>query len=107
MQPIGPGRANTSMAGTGASPERGMEPPGCPTVDRRRCPMTKRVLAGTLALVLGLVAVATLASPAQAQAGTGTVSVVHGIPGVTVDVYVDDVLTLPNFTPGTVAGPLT
>lgn len=69
--------------------------------------MSKRVLAGTLAVVLSLVAVATFAGPAQAQAGTGTVSVVHGIPGVTVDVYVDGTLTLPDFTPGTVAGPLT
>jgi hypothetical protein len=69
--------------------------------------MTKRLAAGAIAAVLGLIAIATLASPAQAQAGTGTVSVVHGIPGVTVDVYVDDVLTLPAFAPGTVAGPLT
>ena len=69
--------------------------------------MTRRLAAGAIATVLALLALATLASPAQAQAGTGTVSVVHGIPGVTVDVYVDDVLTLPAFTPGTVAGPLT
>ena len=60
-----------------------------------------------MAVALGLVAVSALAGPAQAQAGTGTVSVIHGIPGLTVDVYVDGTLTLPNFTPTTVAGPLT
>ena len=69
--------------------------------------MTRRLAAGAIAAIFGLIAVATLASPAQAQAGTGTVSVVHGIPGVTVDVYVDGTLTLPGFTPTTVAGPLT
>lgn len=69
--------------------------------------MMKRLVAGVIAVALGLVAVSALASPAQAQAGTGTVYVVHGIPGLTVDVYVDDVLTLPGFTPTTVAGPLT
>ena len=34
------------------------------------------------------------------------VSVVHGIPDLTVDVYVNGDLTLDNFKPGTVAGPL-
>jgi hypothetical protein len=33
-------------------------------------------------------------------------SVLHGIPGVTVDVYVNDALTLDNFEPGSLAGPL-
>jgi hypothetical protein len=47
------------------------------------------------------------AGSAVAAAGDGTVYVVHGIPGVTVDVYVNGTKTLPNFTPGTVAGPLT
>ncbi|MCZ7528319.1 MAG: DUF4397 domain-containing protein [Acidimicrobiia bacterium] len=37
---------------------------------------------------------------------TGSVSVVHGILGVPVDVYVDGVLTLPGFDPKDVAGPL-
>jgi len=52
---------------------------------------------------LGVVA----AGSAVAAAGDGTVYVVHGIPGVTVDVYVNGTKTLPNFAPGTVAGPLT
>jgi hypothetical protein len=37
---------------------------------------------------------------------TGTVTVVHGVPGLTVDVYVNGALTLPSFAPGTVTAPL-
>lgn len=37
---------------------------------------------------------------------TGLVSVVHGIPGLTVDVFVDGALTLDDFAPGTVTDPL-
>jgi hypothetical protein len=47
-----------------------------------------------------------LASPVQA-ASTGTVTVVHGIPGLTVDVYVNGKETLKAFKPGTVTPPLT
>jgi hypothetical protein len=57
----------------------------------------------TLIAAVGVVG----AGSAVAAAGDGTVYVVHGIPGVTVDVYVNDKETLPNFAPGTVAGPLT
>ncbi len=68
--------------------------------------MLKRFLAAPMAVGLGVAALLTMAGPAHA-AETGTVYVVHGIPGVTVDVYVNGDLTLPNFTPTTVAGPLT
>ena len=55
--------------------------------------------------VLGGVA---LASPASAAtAGSATVSVVHGIPDTPVNVFVNGKSTLPDFKPGTVAGPLT
>ena len=37
---------------------------------------------------------------------TGSVTVVHGVPGLTVDVYVNGNLTLPNFEPGTVTDPI-
>ena len=63
-----------------------------------------------MAVFMGVGLVATLALsalPASAAQGDGTVYVVHGIPGVTVDVYVNGAKQLPNFTPGTVAGPLT
>ena len=55
----------------------------------------------------GLVAILSmLAAPAGAQQATGTVTVIHGIPGLTVDVYVDGTLTLEDFAPDTVTAPL-
>ncbi len=56
---------------------------------------------------VSMLAVLAFASPAHAAAGDGTVYVVHGVPGVTVDVYVNGNKTLPDFAPGKVAGPLT
>jgi len=56
---------------------------------------------------LTLVAVlALIAFPASAQESGGKVTVIHGIPGLTVDVFVNGELTLPAFEPGDVAGPL-
>lgn len=72
--------------------------------------MSKRLLSaaiGAAGVLVTLVALTLGAGPARAQSATGTVYVVHGIPGVAVDVYVDGASTLPNFTPTTVAGPLT
>ena len=67
----------------------------------------RRTLAGlaalTVAAAVGAGAVAT--GPAYA-AGPSKVSVVHGIPGQPVDVYVNGAKTLDNFKPSTVAGPL-
>jgi LPXTG-motif cell wall-anchored protein len=58
-------------------------------------------------LLIGtLLAVLSLAAPAGAQAATGTVTVIHGIPGLTVDVYVNGEPTLEDFTPDTVTAPL-
>ncbi|MCU1530710.1 MAG: hypothetical protein JWO49_281 [Arthrobacter sp.] len=59
-----------------------------------------------------LLAALTWAGPAQADTGdredegTAKLSVLHGVPGLTVDVWVDGKLTLDNFAPGTLAGPL-
>lgn len=63
--------------------------------------------AGALTLLAGLA----FAAPAQAgekrhDHDTAKLSVLHGVPGLTVDVWVDGKLTLDNFTPGTLAGPL-
>jgi len=58
-------------------------------------------------VAVGVVAAVSVASVLPAAAADGTVYVVHGIPGVSVDVYVNGTKTLPNFAPGTVAGPLT
>ncbi len=44
---------------------------------------------------------------ASAQTAEGTVTVVHGIPDLAVDVYVNDALTLEGFSYGTVTDPLT
>ncbi|WP_111718693.1 DUF4397 domain-containing protein [Homoserinimonas sp. OAct 916] len=44
--------------------------------------------------------------PANAADGDAQLSVLHGIPGMTVDVYVNGELTLDDFKPGTLAGPL-
>ncbi|MET3721443.1 hypothetical protein ABIB27_003316 [Arthrobacter sp. UYEF21] len=52
----------------------------------------------------------TFAAPAQAGGwhhhDTAKLSVLHAVPGLTVDVWVNGTLTLDDFTPGTVAGPL-
>ncbi|UJP40349.1 DUF4397 domain-containing protein [Cellulomonas palmilytica] len=67
--------------------------------------MRTRLLAGTAAGALGLAAVALTAGPASA-ADEASLSVLHGVPGLTVDVYVNGELTLDDFEPGALAGPL-
>ncbi|MFI5937535.1 DUF4397 domain-containing protein [Actinoplanes sp. NPDC051494] len=60
--------------------------------------------------LLGSVAVVALfgaVAATPAYAASSQVSVVHGIPGQPVDVYVDGKKTVPDFQPGKVAGPLT
>lgn len=57
------------------------------------------------AVVVALFGLLALALPAQAQ-DTGTVTVIHGVPGLTVDVYVNGELTLEGFEPDTVTDPL-
>ena len=44
---------------------------------------------------------------AEGNTATGTVTVVHAVPGLNVDVYVNNNLTLPNFAPGTITDPIT
>jgi hypothetical protein len=44
--------------------------------------------------------------PANAAEDPAMLSVLHGVPGLTVDVYVNDELTLDDFEPGELAGPL-
>jgi hypothetical protein len=61
-----------------------------------------------LATALGagaLVALGGLA-PVHAAEGNAHLSVLHGVPGLTVDVYVDNALTIDDFEPGDLAGPL-
>jgi hypothetical protein len=47
-----------------------------------------------------------LAGPAQADGGDARLSVLHGVPGLTVDVSVNGARTLDDFAPGSLAGPL-
>ena len=63
-------------------------------------------------IMAGIAAGALLAGGAAAPAfaveeGKAELSVLHGVPDLTVDVYVDGALTLDDFAPGDLAGPLT
>jgi hypothetical protein len=67
--------------------------------------MSHRLLVGVAGT--GLLAATTWLPGLPAAAADGaTLSVLHGVPGVTVDVYVDGKLTLDDFEPGDLAGPL-
>jgi hypothetical protein len=63
-----------------------------------------------LTATLGVTALAAagtaLALPAAAAEGDAMLSVLHGVPDTTVDVYVNGELTLDDFEPGDLAGPL-
>ncbi len=65
--------------------------------------MRTRLLAGGVA---GLALVLAGALPASAADGDASLSVLHGVPGLTVDVWVNGERTLDDFTPGSLAGPL-
>ncbi|MFB9730824.1 DUF4397 domain-containing protein [Ornithinimicrobium kibberense] len=59
----------------------------------------------TAALVAGATVTA-LAAPAAADDHESAVSILHGVPGLTVDVYVDGEELLPDFEPGTLTDPM-
>lgn len=58
-------------------------------------------------VLIGLLVVLTLALVGGAMSAQSGVTgyVVHGVPGLVVDVYIDGALTLENFQPGAIAGP--
>ncbi|CAN5505879.1 hypothetical protein BH10ACT1_BH10ACT1_11660 [soil metagenome] len=66
----------------------------------------RKTLALLAVAAITAVAAVGLAPTAGAQAATGTVTVIHGVPGVDVDVYVNGDLTLEDFKPETVTDPL-
>ena len=61
--------------------------------------------AGTAGLVALIAAPMTTASATEG-AGEATVSVLHGVPGLTVDVYANGEELIPDFEPGTLTDPL-
>jgi hypothetical protein len=65
----------------------------------------KRAAALIAVVALPAAAVAMFSAPAQA-AETSKVSILHGVPGLVVDVYANDKKILSDFKPGTLAGPL-
>ncbi|MFE9773737.1 DUF4397 domain-containing protein [Streptomyces sp. NPDC005931] len=69
-----------------------------------RIPTVVAASAGACALVLGVSAPALAAAPAQ-DGDQAMVSVFHGVPGLTVDVYANGEELLGDFEPGTVTEP--
>ena len=66
--------------------------------------MRKTAAAG---LAVGLIAALGFAAPASAStSASAQLSVLHGIPDTPVDVYVNGELTIDDFQPGKLAGPL-
>ncbi|WP_104163450.1 DUF4397 domain-containing protein [Cryobacterium sp. N22] len=61
--------------------------------------ITVGIAAGALVALAGI-------APANAATDVAQLSVLHGVPGLTVDVYVNGDLTLDDFEPGDIAGPL-
>ncbi|MEV5447058.1 DUF4397 domain-containing protein [Streptomyces sp. NPDC052644] len=72
-----------------------------------RTPLVLGASAGALTLALAVPAAAAPGVSADSAAGDGkaAVSVFHGVPGLTVDVYADGARLLDDFTPGTVGEP--
>jgi Domain of unknown function (DUF4397) len=69
--------------------------------------MRTRTLTGGIAgVALALTGAVAGALPASAADGDAMLSVLHGVPDLTVDVWVNGERTLDDFTPGTLAGPL-
>jgi hypothetical protein len=66
----------------------------------------RKPLATLAVAAVAVIATIGFGTAAGAQDATGTVTVIHGVPGVDVDVYVNGDLTLEDFKPDTVTDPL-
>lgn len=66
----------------------------------------RRTTTVTASALLAGLATAVVATPALADDHDATVSVLHGVPGLTVDVYVDGEELIPDFAPGTLTDPM-
>ncbi|MEU4681580.1 DUF4397 domain-containing protein [Streptomyces xinghaiensis] len=71
----------------------------------RNCRSAAAIAATVGICALGLSAAPAQAGPAQTGEGKAQVSVFHGVPGLTVDVYANGKELLPNFKPGTLTAP--
>lgn len=67
--------------------------------------MRKSTSTTAVALLAGATTLG-IAGPALADDHEATVSVLHGVPGLTVDVYVNGEETIPDFAPGTLTDPM-
>ena len=66
----------------------------------------RKTLPAAVTAAVGLAVMAPLSAAAMDHDDYAELSVLHGVPGLTVDVYVDGELTLDDFEPGELAGPL-
>lgn len=66
----------------------------------------RRITAPAAGAAVTAVATLTLAAPASAQGGDATISVLHGVPDLTVDVYAGGEELLGDFAPGTLTDPV-
>ena len=67
---------------------------------------TASLTASLTAVSIGALVIFGGLAPASAATDDAKLSVFHGVPGLTVDVYVNNKLTIDNFKPGDMAGPL-
>ncbi|MCJ2193846.1 DUF4397 domain-containing protein [Kaistella montana] len=66
----------------------------------------RKTLPAAVTAAVGLAVMAPLSAAAMDHDDYAELSVLHGVPGLTVDIYVDGELTLDDFEPGELAGPL-
>ena len=66
----------------------------------------RKTLPAAVTAAVGLAVRAPLSAAAAEHEDGASLSVLHGVPDLTVDVYVDGELTLDDFAPGELAGPL-
>jgi hypothetical protein len=66
----------------------------------------RRAVRRSVSIVGALMFVAWMTSVSSAAPAKGSVTIIHGVPGFTADIYLDDELLLDGFEPTSTAGPL-
>jgi hypothetical protein len=69
-------------------------------------PLKEVSMRRSVGIVGALMFVVWMASAASAASAKGSVTIIHGVPGFTADIYLDDELLLDGFEPTSTAGPL-